>query len=35
MLKNMADWFIGGLYIVFIIGIILYAYYEIRIKLRK
>lgn len=35
MLKNIADWFIGGLYISFIIGIIMFSYYEIRIKLKK
>lgn len=27
-----ADWFIAGLYIVFIVGVIMYAYYEIRNK---
>lgn len=35
MIKSIADWFIGGLYITFILGVILYAYYEIRIKLKK
>lgn len=35
MIKNLADWLIGGLYITFILGIVLYSYYEIRIKLKK
>jgi hypothetical protein len=34
-MKNIADWFIGGLYITFILGVILYSYYAIRIKLKK
>ena len=29
-MENIADWFIGLLYITFIAGVIGYAYYEIR-----
>lgn len=29
---NIADWFVGGLYIVFLAGVILYAYYEVRMR---
>jgi hypothetical protein len=29
-MENMADWLIGGLYIVFVAGVIGYAYYEIK-----
>lgn len=32
MIKNVADWFIGGLFIAFLFGVILFAYYEIRSK---
>lgn len=35
MMSNVADWFIGGLYLCFIFGVIMYTYYEIRIKIRK
>ena len=31
---NIADWFIGALYIVFIAGVIKYAYYEIKNRKR-
>lgn len=31
-MSNIADWFISGLYIVFIIGVISFAYYEIKSK---
>lgn len=34
-MSSMADWFIGLLYIVFIIGVIGYAYYEIRKRMKK
>ena len=30
MAINMVDWFVGGMFIAFIIGVILFAYYEIR-----
>lgn len=35
MVSNVADWFIGGLYLGFIFGVIMYTYYEIRIKIKK
>lgn len=31
-MSNISDWFIGALYIVFIVGVIKYAYYEIKNK---
>jgi hypothetical protein len=35
MLSSNADWLIGGLFLAFIFGVIMYTYYEIRIKFRK
>jgi hypothetical protein len=35
MIKNLADWLIGGLYLAFILGVVLYSYYEIRIRSKK
>ncbi len=32
---NIADWFIGGLYLVFIIGVIQFAYYEMKNRRKK
>lgn len=32
---SISDWFIGGLFLAFLIGVIMYSYYEIRIKLKK
>jgi hypothetical protein len=34
-MTSITDWFIGGLYLAFILGIVLYAYYEIRIKFKR
>jgi hypothetical protein len=35
MFQNIADWFIGGLYLAFILGVIMYTYFEIRNRLKK
>lgn len=29
---NVSDWFVGGLYVIFILGVVLYSYFEIKIK---
>lgn len=31
----LADWFIAGLFIVFLAGVILYTYYEIEKRMKK
>jgi|GEM_PF-1724862 len=35
MIIDIADWFIGGLFLAFIFGVIIYSYYEIRIKFKR
>jgi len=32
MTFNIADWFIGGMYIVFIAGVVLFAYFQIKTR---
>ncbi len=35
MFHNIADWLVGGLYLAFILGVIMYTYFEIRNRLKR
>jgi hypothetical protein len=32
MMSNIADWFITGLYLIFIAGVVIFAYYQIKMR---
>lgn len=35
MFHDIADWFIGGLYLAFILGVIMYTYFEVRNRFKR